>query len=243
MAALVARGEVPAIELVSRCACGARLPRAVPAGLARCPACEARDDGEERTRQRLARVPPEFRWADIRQPLVPPGCEGGPVVTEEGRAAGLAWLESGKRALTIVGWESGTGKTTLAGAIACSWAAAGLAFDWMHATELDWSNSDHEEALRRVLRAPRLVLDGIGQDLGTARGETGVASQRLPGVQRFVLEMHQGRGPQRVVMTVDLTREELNAYGGGFVRRVATNSNVVQVVKLKRAKKPEYVSF
>jgi hypothetical protein len=243
MAALVARGEVPAIELVSRCACGALLPRPVPAGLARCGGCLAEESRADDTRQRLARVPPEFRWADIGQPLVPPGGDGGPVVTEEGRAAARAWLDADKRALTIVGWESGTGKTTLAGAIACSWAAAGLAFDWMHATELDWTNSDHEAALRRALQAPRLVLDGIGQDLGTARGETGVASQRLPGVQRFVLEMHQGRGPQRVVMTVDLTKEELKTYGGGFVRRIAANSNVVQVVKLNRAKAPDYVRF
>jgi hypothetical protein len=113
----------------------------------------------------------------------------------------------------------------------------------MHATELDWTNGDHEAALRRALSARRLVLDGIGQDLGTAKGETGVASQRVPGVQRFALEMHQGRGPERVVMTVDLSREELAAYGGGLVRRIASNSNVVQVLKLNRAKAPDYVRF
>jgi hypothetical protein len=232
----------PSIQM---CSCGARIVLSHEAARGACDACALGGWRAERRAQLLQGIPEAFRWADIRARLVPPSpAEARAVVTEEGRLAALGWLSTGIRCLTLVGSETGTGKTTLAAAVAASWAADGLAFDWIHAIELDWSRPDHEANLRRALRAKRLVLDGIGQDLGTARGDTGMASQRAPGVQNFALEMHQGRGPGRVVLTVDLTRDELSAaYGGGVVRRIASSSNTVQVVRLTRVKRPDYVQF
>jgi hypothetical protein len=63
-------------------------------------------------------------------------------------------------------------------------------------------------------------------------------------VLRFIVELHQGRGPEQAALTVDMTRAELEAsYGGGLRRRIAANSASVQVLKLTRPKMPDYVEF
>ena len=249
-------GEPAAALPVERCPapCGARLhgPERDRGTCDPCAALAGRSGWCERL---LARIPLAFRWADLRRPLVPPDSKDGrAVVSEEGRAAAAAWVaDPAQRILTVVASElrggawgavTGAGKTTLVGGIGGHWARAGEPFEWVHAHELDWTNADHEANLRRALRAPRLILDGIGQDLGTAKGESGVSAQRAPGVQRVLLEIHQGRGPKLAALTVDFTRDELSAgYGGGITRRITANSSTVQVLRLTRVKRPDYVEF
>lgn len=227
---------------VARCACGARL-LSHERERESCDGCASGGWRAERRAQLLERIPAPFRWADLEHRLVPPGGVA-PVVSEEGRGGALAWRTSGAPLLSVVGAETGSGKTTLVGAVACGWAAAGLDFVWMHASELDWSRPDAEANLQRALRAKRLVLDGIGQNLGMAPADTGLAAMRAPGVIHFVTALYEARGPDFVALTVDLTRAQLEAsHGAGVARRIASRSDRVHVVKLVRQRRPEYAEF
>lgn len=225
-----------------RCGCGARL-WGEERERGTCGTCREGGPAAHRRRELVARIPETFRWARLDAPLVPPG-KSALVVSEAGRGAALAWRSSDATVLSVVGADTGTGKTTLVGAVARAWSDDGLDFVWMHASELDWSRPDAEENLRRALRAKRLVLDGIGQNLGGALPNSGLASMRSPGVIHFVTALYERRGPDLVALTIDLTREQLtDSHGAGVVRRIASRSNRVHVVKLERQVKPDYVTF
>jgi hypothetical protein len=226
---------------IQRCSCGARLVLSHEAGRGACDACASGGLRAERARELLERIPAPFRWADLDRPLIPAPAL---VVSEEGRGGALAWRTSGASVLSVVGAETGSGKTTLVGAVAHGWAAQGLDFLWLHASELDWSRPDAEQNLRRALRSRRLVLDGIGQNLGGAVPGSGLAAQRAPGVIHLVTALYEHRGPEFVAITVDLTRQQLEeSHGAGVARRIASRSDRVHVVKLVRQRRPDYAEF
>lgn len=229
------------IVVPPRCACSARL-HGHERERGTCDAC-ARGGGWSARGELLSRIPKTHRWASLEVPLIPPE-KTDLAVSEEGRGAALAWRSSDAFVFSVVGADTGSGKTTLVGAIARGWADAGLDFDWMHASELDWSRPDAEANLRRACRAKRLVLDGIGQNLGGALPDSGLAAQRAPGVIHFVTALYERRGPELVALTVDLTRAQLEAsHGAGVTRRIVSRSNHVHVVKLVRQKRPDYADF
>lgn len=243
MAALVARGDAYAVELVSRCACGARLwgPER-EAG--RCPLCA----DVTALSPLAARVPALFRWTNLEVPMVPPGGDV-PVVLEEGRLAARAWVESGQRLLTIVAEQpgptrgsmvaqTGAGKTTLAAGVGNAWAARGLDFEWVSCRDLNPQHGIPEraqESLRRATRAKRAIFDGLGKELAGASDDAapGVAVQRKAWMTALIEELHE-LADRTYVFTVDLTSSALNlAHGSNAFRRLARNPHGT-VIRLQR---------
>lgn len=181
-------------------------------------------------------IPADFRWADLSRPLIPPGMDSV-VVMEEGRRQALEWIASDAPLLTIVGSKTGSGKTTLAAAVANALIDAGSEPAWIRADLLNPEHPNQEDAtsaFRAATRKKTAIIDGIGKEAGTAAAGSGVAAMRQPWVADIINGLHSIDG-RRVVLTIDHDRQQLEAfYGASAVRRIVTRTNRVHVIALQR---------
>lgn len=182
---------------------------------------------------RLMDIPARYRWARLEQPIIPPGwLLESPLISEQHRARALEWADGHgdgpKNALTIA-YErdgvshTGKGKSSLAAAVARHIAIRRkLHVTWVHASEL---RADHDdpavprEALRRLLRAPLSVLDGLGKELAGAHDVKGWQPARMSVMMDYAREMYERADGIRIT-TVDLPGKVLvDVYGADLVRR------------------------
>ena len=182
---------------------------------------------------RTLAIPTRYRWARLEQPIVPPGWTlERPLIPEQLRRKALSWAigehDGPKTALTIScsptdGSHTGVGKSSLAAAVARHIAEQRkLSITWVHASDLRGDHDDPQvprDALRRLLRAPLSVLDGLGKELGGAHDVRGWQPARMPVIMEYAARMYENDGGIRIT-TLDLPGKTLGeVYGLDLVRR------------------------
>lgn len=112
-----------------------------------------------------ANIPARWLWADFRSPLMA-------ARVRDSKAIERATLLGAKQSAVLVG-AAGSGKTSLACAVARLRALAGTRLDFAGAHELARARASHglgegePETVRTAMRVPLLILDDLGQDKDT----------------------------------------------------------------------------
>jgi len=220
---------------------------AVRAG--KCPVCKGRTYADDKVASackscrelpitaadlRTIEIPARYRWARLDIPIYPPDARTSdpPLIPEKARLRALGWamgkLDGPKNALTIAceqngGSVTGAGKSSLAAAVARYVAELrGLSVAWVHASELRGDQDDRDvpaAALRKLVRAPLSVLDGLGKELGGSQDVRGWQPARMATMMEYARLMYERDNGIRIT-TIDLAGKTLaDAYGADFVRR------------------------
>lgn len=224
---------LPAVR-TGRCSfpgCGSRiLGKEVELGT-----CVDHRNGPNVIRTWTSAIPEKYQWARLDQPIRPPDwARDAPLIPETARARAAAWCDGKfsrtRSRLAILSErdgksETGTGKTSLAAAVARRLSSARrLPILWVHASELRGDQADKgavERLVDRMIGAPLLVLDGIGAELGGATTSKGWQEARVAPIRDWATRMYEGNGI--VISTRDLSTTQLVAsHGADFVRRIGT---------------------
>lgn len=212
-----------------------------------CAACarSARDPLHDDALDR-ARIPEHFRWADLGlRPFRPPwGTE--PVVRQEDVDRAAAFRGS----LIVIRGKSGAGKTSLACALlrrAVVTKNRSGVFVEAEKIAPDAHRQDiARELFDRATSESCVVIDGIGQDVGGAPGDSGIAAFRSRRMRELVREIHNdspghGTPKRRLIITADIEGDEfLAAYDEGLMRRVfeETDDTLIMDLSLRAQARP-----
>lgn len=219
--AMMREAEARAARGVRICRCGAEMALSMRL----CRACDERErrEARERARERAIAdversIPPVLRWARFDAPELRQRVD--PI-----RAIELAKTALSAPSVVLVG-DAGSGKSSLAVAMLRAHAERGDRGIFVDSRALVRARVAHRmgegeaDLVSRAMRAPVLVLDELGAEIGKGTAESVVAE--------VIHERHAWQ--RRTIYTTPFTAADLTArYGAGIVRRIVEGADLIRL--------------